>query len=104
MNNEKSQPKIILTDAEKKAKQIEYCRQWRLNNKDRIAKYRKDNAPVLAAFQRKYDHAKRNDPAYKARLQARQKRYRDKKAEEKRLLKETNKEVIPEPIHVTNVV
>ena len=88
MNTEKIiKPKIMLTDAEMKLKRTEYGIQWRLKNKESIWTYRNDNTEKIAAYQRKYDNANRKEPAYIAQHKARQKRYRDKKKEIKRLLK-----------------
>ena len=79
-------PTLVLTEAEKKLKRFEYGKQWRATNMEKIKTYRKENSQKLAAFQRKYDNAKRNDPAYRELHKARQKRCIDKKKEAKKTL------------------
>jgi hypothetical protein len=80
--------KIVLTDAEKKLKRSAYYKQYRLDNLDTINAKRKAKAPRMAELQRKYDNAKRKDPDYIEKLNARQKRYRDKLKNERVLLKQ----------------
>jgi hypothetical protein len=82
------------TAAEKKAKMSEYNRvyrlthldklrqankEWRLKNSDKLKLERRTNKEKYAAFQRKYDQTKKDDPVYVEQCRARQARYRENK-------------------------
>ena len=56
MNNENVEVELVAvatTAAEYKLARYEYGKQWRETNKEKMKAYRKENAPHLAALQRK---------------------------------------------------